>query len=152
MQQKPIMFAYHPVSGLQLTATLDYVPGLVPRTIQKIGGVFELGEASETDVDWNAAEQQCQQGDVFLADDAGNVCLQSEVVWRLNEFPRIDPRKGAISTAAASPNQLRQTLLEISSAAREVFLDLDSGKDAMESALQLKALLEAKGLWEDFTD
>ncbi|EPJ5561256.1 hypothetical protein ACQYZY_26775 [Pseudomonas aeruginosa] len=152
MPKKTVLYPYHPVSGHPLVATVDFIPGQVPRTVVKVDGEIQLDEASETDVDWNAAQEQNLNGDLFLADEAGNVCLQSEAVWKTEELCRISPQLGATATSIDTPNHLRQTLQELSSAAREVFLDLDSGQDPMASALQLKALLEANGLWEDFTD
>ena len=147
-----VLYPFHPVSGLPLVATIDLIPGQVPRTIQKVDGAIQFGEASETDVDWNAAQEQKLNGDLFMADEAGNSCLQSEAVWHPNELTRVRTLLGATCTTVDTANHLRQALQELSSAAREVVLDVDSGKDPTASALQLKALLEAKGLWEDFTE
>jgi len=152
MSQQNVLYPYHPITGLRLVASVDFISGQVPRDIHKQGGAVVLGEASETIVFWDGAEEQKLAGALFLADENGNECLDIEAIWHSQEVDSVPRRLGATVTTSTMPNSLRDALQELASAAREVILDINTGKDGTASAATLRTLLEAKNLWEDFDE
>lgn len=150
------LYPYHPVTGSRLTATIDYVPGLVDRVgLSKINGVVELEDGSETAMCWNAAEDQKKHGVIFLTNDDGDQCLEHEALWREDDEDGIDIEVAGKATPALSPNQLRDQLAELGSAAREVVIRNEEGhtiQDIGVALTALKEILDAMGLLEPEDD
>lgn len=145
------LFPFHPVTGNRLTATLDFVPGIAHREISKTNGELGLGDASETAMDWNGAEEQKLHGASFLTNENADECLIHEVLWREEDVDSIVIEEPGIATTTHSPNTQRDRLAELGSAAREVVLRSDDGQsiqDIGEAVATLKALLDAMGLMD----
>lgn len=145
---QPILFPYHPIRGNRLIATLDCVLGTVPRDIYSEGDQIVFGEASETVMDWNAAEEQNKHGTRFLVTEDGHECLVHEALWREEEVELIEVNVPGPTTDALTANVLRERLAELGSAAREVVLNAEAGQKNGDALAQLKHLLEALGLME----
>ena len=145
-----ILFPYHPVTGLRLEQTVDYIPAATPRDIFKENGELVLGEADGQKVCWDGAEFQASGGDSFHCDSNGNECLACEAVWSPEAQDSIEIEMGGKATGIVTPNGLRDLLLELASAAREVVLDSETGANTDESCKAVKRLLMEHGLWEDF--
>lgn len=149
-QQIQTLFPFHPVTGYRLRATVDYLVGTVLREIQKDNGEVIYEDGTHTEVDWNAAEEQVKQGSVFLLTEDGAMCLESEAIWREDDVEVIEIDEVVVTTEMVGPNKLRADQLELSSAAREVVLDIENGACPKAAADQLKALLVGLGLWEEY--
>lgn len=153
---QPILFPFHPVTGLRLCATLDFVQGIVHRDIVKEDGLVVLEDGTETQMDWNAAEEQANCTVRFLATEDGNECLEHEALWREDDVESIQITEPGKATEALTANVLRDRIAELGSAAREVVLDCEEGKNVGDAMAALKDLLEAMGLMdaaeEDSTD
>lgn len=145
---QPILFPYHPIMGNRLIATLDFVLGTVPRDIHKEGGQIVFGEASETEMNWNAAEEQSKHGIRFLVTEDGHECLEHEALWREEDVESIEVKVPGASTDALTANVLRDRLAELGSAAREVVLNAEAGQKNGDALAQLKDLLASLGLME----
>lgn len=149
------LYPYHPVTGRRLTATIDFVPGRVNRDISKTNGELEFDEASETDMCWNAAEDQKQHGVSFLTNDDADECLVHEALWLTQDVVSIVIEEAGTATLALTPNQLRDKLAELGSAAREVVIRNEEGhtiQDIGVALTALKELLDAMGLLEPEDD
>lgn len=142
------LFPFHPVTGRRLSATIDFVPGAVHRDISKTNGELVLEDASETTMCWNATEQQMQHGISFLTNENADECLEHEALWRAEDVDSISIIKVGSATPALTPNQLREKLAELGSAAREVILQSNEGQNIGASLASLKDLLEAMDLME----
>ncbi|MHC5194745.1 hypothetical protein ACYSUW_13420 [Pseudomonas frederiksbergensis] len=145
---QPILFPYHPIMGNRLIATLDFVLGTVPRDIHKEDGQIVLGEASETEMNWNAAEEQSMHGVRFLVTEDGHECLEHEALWREEDVDHIVIDAPGTAATAHTANTLRDQLAELGSAAREVVLNAEAGQKNGNALAQLKHLLESLGLME----
>lgn len=145
-----ILFPYHPVTGLRLEQTVDYIPASAPRDIFKENGELVIGEADGQKVCWDGAESQVSGGESFLSDNNGNECLVCEAVWVPEAQDSIKIEVSGKATGIVTPNGLRDLLLELASAAREVVLDSETGANTDESCKAVKRLLMEHGLWEDF--
>ena len=142
------LFPFHPVTGRRLSATIDFVPGAVHRDISKTNGELVLEDASETTMCWSAAEQQMQHGISFLTNENADECLELEALWRAEDVDSISIIKVGNATPALTPNQLREKLAELGSAAREVILQSNEGQNIGAALASLKDLLEAMDLME----
>jgi hypothetical protein len=145
---QPILFPFHPVNGLRLCATLDFVQGIVHREIVKEDGMVVLEDGTETEMDWNAAQEQANCTVRFLATEDGNECLEYEAVWREDDVESIQITEPGKATKALSANVLRDRIAELGSAAREVVLNYDEGKNVGDALAALKDLLEAMDLMD----
>lgn len=145
------LFPFHPVTGNRLTATIDFIPGAVHRDISKANGEIIFGEGGGTAINWDGAEEQMQHGLIYLTNTNADECLHHEAVWRSEDVDSIGIDVVGTFTSALTPNQLRDKLAELGSAAREVVLRSDEGQSIQDIGVamaELKALLDAMGLLE----
>jgi hypothetical protein len=143
-----ILYPYHPVTGLRLNATLDFIEGAVHSDICKQNGQLIVESGSETQMLWDTAEEQSSCALRFLLDDDNTECLEHEALWREVDADRIEIDVPGRATPAITANTLRDRLAELGSAAREVVLNAEAGQNNGDALAHLKHLLESLGLME----
>lgn len=146
-----ILYPYHPVTGLRLNATLDFIEGAVHSDICKQDGQLVVEPGSETQILWNTAEEQTSCALRFLLDDDNTECLEHEALWREEDVDRIEIAVPGRATPAITANTLRDRLAELGSAAREVVIRSDEGQTLQaigDAVATLKELLDSMGLME----
>lgn len=146
----PLLYPYHPATGMRLIQAIDYIPALVPQDIYQENGEIRLENAHGSNLDWDSSETQAVGNDIYLADDDGNRCLASEAVWSEMCDESIEIVTPGRNSCPEMPNHLRNQLLEMASAAREVIIDLGQGRDCVTSCELLKKLLIERNLWEEY--
>ncbi|RMM39480.1 hypothetical protein QO021_28800 (plasmid) [Pseudomonas amygdali pv. lachrymans] len=146
----PILFPYHPSTGLRLEKTIDFIPAGVPHQITKEAGEVKFEFTGGSQLNWDASETQQVGKEVYLADSDGTECLLSEAIWSEVEEDSIALKSPGTHTSVVGANTLRDQLRELASSTREVVLDVEQGTDPEASTIALKAMLVSLGLWEEF--
>lgn len=138
-------YPYHPATGLRLVKTVDYVPGLVLQTIFKAGSDLVIEDAMGTCLDWNRAETQEMDGDIFLADEDGNQCLASEAIWCHEDIAQQPISTQSIHSRAVGPNELRSALRRVTQAAQHLLHQIEKGSDHATTTQEIENLLTELG-------